>query len=63
MLHDHISKIYALGAAAPFAGLAISHNTVNQWLQTVSLSIGIMVGLITVFTFIARKTGKNNSKD
>lgn len=63
MLHDHLGKIYALGAAAPFAGLAISHNTINQWLQTISLSIGIMVGLITVFTFIAKNARKHADKD
>jgi succinate-acetate transporter protein len=58
MFNDHLSKLYALGTTASFTGLAISHAAVNEWLQTVSLSVGIMTGLIAIFTFIAKSTRK-----
>jgi len=58
MFDEHINKIYALGTTASFTGLAISHAAINAWLQTVSLSIGIMTGLIAVFTFIAKNSRK-----
>jgi hypothetical protein len=58
MFDEHINKIYALGTTASFTGFAISHAAVNAWLQTVSLSVGIMTGLIAVFTFIAKNSRK-----
>jgi hypothetical protein len=58
MFNEHLSKIYAIGSTASFTGFAISHAAVNAWLQTISLSIGIMTGLIAVLTFIV----KNNKK-
>lgn len=62
MLNDHLSKIYALGTTGPFAGIALSHNLINEWLQTVSLSMGILTGLIAVSTFIAKNSRKGDKK-
>jgi hypothetical protein len=62
MFNDHLSKIYALGTTGPFAGIALSHGLINEWLQTVSLSMGILTGIIAVCTFIAKNSRKSDKK-
>jgi hypothetical protein len=58
MFDEHINKIYALGTTASFTGFAISHASINEWLQTISLLLGIITGVIAVVTFITKNTRK-----
>jgi hypothetical protein len=44
-----------LGTLAPFLGLSISHTTVNLWLQSSSLVIGIVLGLLSLIAIIRKK--------
>ena len=44
-----------VATAAPLTGFAISHTTVNMWLQTGSLAIGIIVGLLTIISILKKK--------
>lgn len=48
------SKLF-IGAAAPLTGLAVSHTTVNLWLQTGSLSIGLLVGVLTLLSILKKR--------
>ena len=41
-----------VGTGAPFTAIAITHATVNEWLQTGSLFIGITVGVLTAISII-----------
>jgi hypothetical protein len=52
---DHIISRLCIGAGAPLTGLAISHTTVNLWLQTVSLSVGLIVGILTLLSFLKKR--------
>ena len=56
MLHDVLNK---LGFTAPFVGLAVSHSTVNLWLQTLSLLLGISVG---IYALLVRRREYNTHK-
>jgi predicted histidine transporter YuiF (NhaC family) len=62
MTDELVSKLF-IGAGAPLTGLAVSHVTINLWLQTSSLIIGLIVGLLTLFSFFTKnkKTKKNIS--
>jgi hypothetical protein len=59
MTDELVSKLF-IGAGAPLTGLAVSHATLNLWLQTSSLTIGLIVGLLTLFSFF--KKGKKPKK-
>lgn len=54
-MHDNLLGKLIVGAGAPLTGLAVSHTTVNLWLQTGSLSVGIIVGLLTIYTLLKKK--------
>lgn len=54
MKDELISKLF-VGAGAPLTGLAISHTVVNLWLQTASLSIGLLVGVLTLLSLTKKK--------
>jgi membrane protein implicated in regulation of membrane protease activity len=53
MNDELVSKLF-IGAGAPLTGLAVSHATLNLWLQTSSLIIGVIVGLLTLFSFFKK---------
>jgi membrane protein implicated in regulation of membrane protease activity len=53
MNDELLSKLF-IGAGAPLTGLAVSHATLNLWLQTSSLIIGVIVGLLTLFSFFKK---------
>ena len=59
MTDELVSKLF-IGAGAPLTGLAVSHVTINLWLQTSSLTIGLVVGLLTLLSFF--KKDKKNKK-
>lgn len=44
-----------VGTGTPLAALAISHATLNAWLQSASLVIGIIVGVLTAISIIRGK--------
>ena len=46
-----LTKLF-IGTGAPFTALAITHATVNEWLQTGSLIVGITVGLFTAISIV-----------
>ncbi len=49
MIQRHLDTIKGFGGSAvSLAAVAVSHATVNSWLQTASLVIGITVGLVTL---------------
>jgi len=54
-MNDHIFGKLVVAAAAPLTGLAVSHQTVNLWLQTGSLSIGLLVGILTLLSLLKKK--------
>ncbi len=54
-MHNYIEDLlFKTGPLAPFAGLAVSLTTVNTILQTVSLSIGILIGLCSLWVIIKK---------
>jgi hypothetical protein len=46
-----LTKLF-VGTGFPLAAITISHATVNAWLQTASLCIGITVGVLTAISII-----------
>lgn len=54
MTNELVSKLF-IGAGAPLTGLAVSHVTINLWLQTSSLTVGLMVGLLTLISLFKKK--------
>ena len=54
MKDELISKLF-VAAGAPLTGLAVSHVTINLWLQTSSLTIGLMVGFLTLISLFKKK--------
>jgi hypothetical protein len=54
-MNDHIISKLFIGAGAPLTGLAVSHQVVNMWLQTASLSIGLLVGILTLLSLIKKR--------
>jgi len=50
-LKHHLIQ-FIVGAGAPLGGIVISFSTINERLQTVSLSLGILVGSATLINII-----------
>jgi hypothetical protein len=46
-----LTKLF-IGTGAPFTALAITHATVNAWMQTASLAVGITVGVLTAISIV-----------
>lgn len=51
-MNESLVAKFFVGSGAPLAALAISHSTLNAWLQTTSLTIGIIVGVLTAISII-----------
>lgn len=54
-MNDTIFSKLFIGAAAPLTGLAVSHTTVNLWLQTGSLGVGLLVGILTLLSILKKR--------
>lgn len=54
-MNDQLAGKLIVGAGAPLTGLAVSHQVVNMWLQTASLSIGLLVGILTLLSLIKKR--------
>jgi hypothetical protein len=46
------------GIVATAGGIIVSHAAVNEWLQTISLCVGIAVGVATFVSIIHKKKNK-----
>ena len=53
-MNDHILARLTIGAGSPLLGIAVSHQVINQYLQTVSLLTGIVVGFVTLVSMILK---------
>ena len=54
-MNDTLFAKLTIGSGAPFLGIVVSHQSINEWLQTISLVIGILVGLITIASILVKK--------
>lgn len=57
MKHDALKG--ATGILATGGGIALNHAEINSWLQTISLCVGIAVGIATFFSIVLRNKSKN----
>lgn len=55
-MNDHLITKLAVGAGSPLLGVAVSHQTINEYLQTASLLLGILVGLATLASMFFKKS-------
>ena len=53
-MNDHILARLTIGAGSPLLGIAVSHQVINQYLQTVSLLTGIVFGFVTLVSMILK---------
>jgi len=51
-MNESLLTKLCVGTGIPFAAITISHATVNAWLQSASLVIGITVGVLTAISII-----------
>lgn len=54
-MNDHLLTKLAVGAGSPLLGVAVSHQVINEYLQTVSLVLGILVGVATLISMAFKK--------
>jgi uncharacterized membrane protein len=55
MKHDTTHSVLGFTIAGASAGFHLTHAQVNEWLETVSLSIGIVVGIFSLASVLHRK--------
>jgi hypothetical protein len=53
-MNDQALTKLVVGAGSPLLGWTVSHQIINEYLQTVSLILGIIVGVVTLFTMLVR---------
>ena len=56
MRHDFLKG--SAGMLATAGGIAINHAEVNAWLQTISLFVGIAVGVATFLSIVIKNRNK-----
>ena len=54
-MNDTLLTKLTVGTVSPFLGIVVSHQAINEWLQTISLVLGIAVGLITLASIRFKK--------
>ena len=59
-MNEEVFSKFTVAITSPFMGFAFSHSTLNLWLQTISLVVGISVGVIAFLS--GWKTYKNFNK-
>lgn len=53
-MNDTLLAKLTVGTVSPFLGIVVSHQAINEWLQTVSLALGIIVGLVTLASILIK---------
>lgn len=54
-MNEHLLTKLVVGAGFPLSALAVSHATLNAYLQSASLVVGLVVGILTALSFFKNK--------
>jgi hypothetical protein len=62
-MNEEVFSKFTVAITSPFMGFAFSHSTLNLWLQTISLTVGISVGVIAFLSALKAYKNLNKSVD